>query len=156
MAGYGCISGAAAATPENAMSAHLWITGLPDQQMVVVTLEGHAQICYFGSEGRYDFPLDGQQGETIRVLADGKEVQTLVYEPGANLYISLAYADGTLTAVPYEQGMPLPAHYTKPTIAPEPQAEHTSIGLSGPWIFVMAIMLSLIVVGCFATIRRKA
>ncbi len=153
--GFGCISDAAAASPAQAMSAHLYINGLPDGQLVTVTVAGHAQLNYYGGQGRYDFPIAGQPGETIRVLADGKEVQSFTFEPGNAVYLNLAYADGAVSAVPYDPSVPMPTPYTISTIAPEPQTEHTGIGLDGSWIFVMATMMSLIVVGCFATVRRK-
>jgi hypothetical protein len=153
--GFSCVSNAAAASPAQAMSAHLYINGLPEGQLVSVTVAGHAQLNYYGGQGRYDFPIAGQPGETIRVLADGKEVQTLTFEPGNAVYLNLVYADGAVNAVPYDPRVPMPAPYTLPNIASEPQTEHTGIGLDGSWIFVMATMMSLIVVGCFATVRRK-
>jgi hypothetical protein len=153
--GGGCIPDAVASSPAQAMSAHLWINGLPDGQLVAVTVAGHAQLNYYGGQGRYDFPVTGQPGEIIRVLADGKEVQSFTFEPGNAVYLNLAYADGAVTASPYDPSVPMPTPYKLTTIAPEPQTEHTGIGLNGSWIFVMATMMSLIVVGCFATVRRK-
>jgi hypothetical protein len=146
---------AEAAAPDQTMSAHLWINGLPDGQIVTVLLPGHAQLSYYGGEGRYDFSIAGQQGETIQVLADGREVQGFAFEPGAPVCLCLEYADGMVSSLPYDPGMPMPTPYALSTIAPEPQTEHTSLSLGGSWILVIATMMSLVVVGCFATIRRK-
>jgi hypothetical protein len=153
--GYGCISDTVAASPAQAMPAHLWINDLPAGQLVSVTVADHVQLNYYGGQGRYDFPIAGQPGETIHVLADGKEVQIFTFETGNAVYLNLAYADGTVTALPYDPSVPMPTPYSLTTIAPEPQTEHTGIGLDGSWIFVMATLMSLIVVGCFATVRRK-
>jgi hypothetical protein len=153
--GYGSMACATAASPAQDMSAHLWINGLPDGQLVLVTVAGHAQLNYYGGQGRYDFPLAGQPGETIHVLAGGKEVQTFSFEPGAAAYLDLTYADGAVTSSPYDPGTPMPAPYTSSIIAPEPQTEHTAISLDGNWIFVLAIVMSLVVVGCVGTVRRK-
>jgi hypothetical protein len=49
----------------------------------------------------------------------------------------------------------MPTPYVLPTIAHETQTEHNSIGLNSSWIFVMATMMSPVVVGCFATVRRN-
>jgi hypothetical protein len=151
----GLVADAAAASPGRAMSAHLWINGLPQGQLVSVTVADHSQHNYYGGQGRYDFPIAGKPDEIIRVLADGKEVQSFAFESGAVVYLNLTYADGTVTASPYDPGVPMPTPYPLPTIAPEPETEHTGISLDGTWIFVMAAMLSLVIVGCFATVRRK-
>jgi hypothetical protein len=153
--GYSCVSEAAAASSGTAMSAHLWINDLPQGQLVSVTVAGHSQLNYFGGQGRYDFPITGNPDETIQVLADGKEVQSFAFEPGTAVYLNLTYADGAVTSSPYDSSVPMPAPYQLTTIAPEPETEHTGIGLDGSWIYVMATMLSLVIVGCFATVRRK-
>jgi hypothetical protein len=153
--GYCSVTCAAAASPGQVMSACLWINGLPQGQLVAVTVAGHAQLNYYGGQGLYDFSIAGQPGETIRVLADGKEVQSFAFEPGTTAYLDLSYADGVLTALPYDASVPLPTPYALPAIVAKPETEHTGISLGGTWIIVMAIMMSLVVVGCFATIRRK-
>jgi len=153
--GYGTMACATAATPAQAMSAHLWINGLPDGQLVRVTVAGHAQLNYYGGQGRYDFPIAGQPGETIDVLADGKAVQSFAFEPGTAAYLDLTYADGAVTASSYDPAAPLPSAYMTAGNVPEPQTEHTALSLDGNWMIVLAIVLSLVVVGSFATIRRK-
>jgi hypothetical protein len=153
--GYGCAADAAAASPDRAMSAHLWINDLPHGQLVSVTVADHLQLNYYGGQGRYDFTIAGTPDEIIRVLADGKEVQSFAFESGTAVYLNLTYADGAVTASPYDSSVPIPAPYSLSTIAPEPETEHTGISLDGSWIFVMATMLSLVIVGCFATVRRK-
>jgi hypothetical protein len=153
--GNGCISAAVAAAPGPAMSAHLWINGLPQGQLIVVTVADHMQLNYVGGQGRYDFSIAGQPGETIRVLAGGREVQSFAFDAGAPAYLDLTYADGAITAGTYDPGVPMPMPYESPSIAPAPETEHTGIDLSGSWVFVIAIIMSLVVVGCFATVRRK-
>jgi hypothetical protein len=153
--GYGCVADAAAVSPAGAMSAHLWINGLSQGQFVPVTVAGHSQLHYYGGQGRYDFLIAGIPGEIIRVLADGKEVQSFAFDAGTAVYLNLRYADGTVTASPYDSSAPMPTPYTLPTIALEPETEHTGIGLDGSWIFLLAALLSLVIVGCFATVRRK-
>ena len=153
--GCGLVADAAAASPDRAMSAHLWTNGLPQGQLVSVTVADHSQLNYYGGQGRYDFAIAGNPGEIIRVLADGTEVQSFAFESGTAVSLNLTYADGAVTASPYDPGVPMPAPYPLPTIAPEPETEHTGISLDGSWIIVMAAMLSLVIVGCFATVRRK-
>ena len=150
-----CISTAAAATPVSDMSAHLWINGLSQGELVLVTVADHVQLNYIGGQGRYDFPITGQPGELVRVLAGGREVQSFTFAAGAPVYLNLTYADGVITSSPYDPSVPMPAPYSAPTAVPAPETERTGIDLSGSWVSVIAIMMSLVVVGCFATIRRK-
>jgi hypothetical protein len=155
LAACACISNAGAATPATSMSAHLWVNGLPQGQLIVVTVADHVQINYVGGQGRYDFPIAGTPGEVIQVSADGKLVQSFAYNAGVSTYLNWTYEDGAITAYAYNAGDPMPTPYAVPTLTPEPRTEHTSIGLDGTWIIAVSAMLSLVFVGCVATVRRK-
>jgi hypothetical protein len=76
----------------------------------------------------------------IILLADGTEVQSFAFESGTAVFLNLTYADGAVTASPYDSSVPIPTPYQLTTIAHEPETEHTGIGLNGSWIFMMATM----------------
>ncbi len=149
------VAGAGAATPAQFMPAHLWIDGLPQDELIVVTVANHSTLNYFGGQGRYDFEIYGQPGELIQILVDGTEIQSFAYEPGAPAYISLANFGGYVTASTYHPGDPIPTTRINPTIPPGPTSERTGFNLDSSWVIVLAIMMALVVVGCVATVRRK-
>ncbi len=154
-AAFAFVAGAGAATPVQSMSAHLWVDGLPQGEIIAVTVANHSQLNYVGGQGRYDFQIAGQPGENMHITVGGKDVQTFTFEPGAPVYVSLVYFGGNVSASTYHPGDPMPTPYDFPTIAPEPVTEHTGPGLDSSWVIVVALLMAIVVVGCFLTIRRK-
>jgi hypothetical protein len=152
---FAMVACAGATTPAQPMSAHLWVDGLPQGELILVTVANHTQLNYVGGQGRYDFTIAGQPGEIIRVTVGGKEVRSFTYEPGAPAYLSLAYSSGNVTASTYQPGDPMPTPHAVPTIAPEPVTERTGVSLNGTWVVLIAFTMAIVAVGCAMTLRRK-